>query len=170
MSVFFISDPHFGHESLCRSIRKMSAEESDELIIGNWNKIVHKKDVIFVLGDFTMENPRLIPSYVKRLNGQIRIIGGNHDDRRCCREFSELGIPVLGCLEYKGFIVTHIPIREEEVAYYRANIHGHIHATKNSYLPKDKYYNVNCEFHNYTPVDFEEIKNFILSAIKPTSL
>ena len=26
------------------------------------------------------------------------------------------------------------------------------------YLPKDKYYNVNCEFHNYTPVNFEEIR------------
>ena len=26
--------------------------------------------------------------------------------------------------------------------------------------PKGNYYNVNCEFHNYTPIPFEEIDNY----------
>lgn len=44
--VFFISDLHFGHKSLIRSLRNMEPEESDDLIIRNWNKTVHKKDTV----------------------------------------------------------------------------------------------------------------------------
>ena len=60
MSVFFTSDLHFGHKNLIEGLRKMSVEESDNLIISNWNKIVRKKDVVYILGDITMEKPQLI--------------------------------------------------------------------------------------------------------------
>lgn len=160
MSTFMISDPHFGHINLCRAIRKMTIEESDELIIRNWNRVVKKQDLVYLIGDVTMESYKLIPQYIKRLKGSIYVVGGNHDDRKCCQMLASLGIPVLGCVEYKGFIITHIPVREEEACYYTANIHGHIHANQKTYLPERKYYNVNCELHNYTPVNFEEIREF----------
>ena len=59
--VFFTSDLHFGHENLCRVIRGMSAKESEELIIENWNKVVTKRDLVYILGDFTFEKASRIP-------------------------------------------------------------------------------------------------------------
>jgi calcineurin-like phosphoesterase family protein len=50
---------------------------------------------------------------------------------------------------------------------FAGNIHGHIHKQGDmeglgKYNPPSldstKYYNVNTEFHNYTPIPFEEIE------------
>ena len=43
-TVYFISDAHFGHKSLSERFRGMSVEESDELLIRNWNNKVKKKE------------------------------------------------------------------------------------------------------------------------------
>lgn len=163
--VYFTSDLHFGHKNLCLGLRQMSIEESDELIINNWNKTITKRDIVYVLGDIVMEKHNLLEHYIKQLNGTIIVIGGNHDTRKCCKELQKLGIIVMGCVEYKGFICSHIPLHPDCVAECRGNIHGHIHLKGNieglgSYEPKPiegRYYNVNCEFHNYTPVPFDKI-------------
>ena len=115
--VFFTSDLHFGHTNLCLGLRQMSPVESDKLIIDNWNKVVTKRDVVYVLGDITMENQNIIPQYIKQLNGRIIIVGGNHDNRQCCDVYRKLGITVMGTLEYKGFICTHIPVHPCELEH-----------------------------------------------------
>ena len=172
--VFFTSDLHFGHKNLIEGLRKMTIEESDKLIISNWNKVVTKRDIVYILGDITMEKPQLIEQYLTQLKGEIRIIGGNHDDVRCCKMFQKLNIPVMGVLNYKGFICTHIPIHPSQIEYSRGNIHGHIHLSGDieglgRYNPskiEGKYYNVNTEFHNYTPVLFSDIVNYFESLNK----
>lgn len=55
--VFFTSDLHFGHENLYQGLRGMTAQESYDLIKRNWNKVVTKRDIVYVLGDITMEKP-----------------------------------------------------------------------------------------------------------------
>ena len=164
--VFFTSDLHFGHERLCLGLRGMTSKESDELIINNWNKVINKRDIVYILGDVTMENPKAISSYMNRLNGTKIVVGGNHDDKRCCAELAKIGIVVMGVCVYKGFLLTHIPVVEQEMVHFRGNIHGHIHKQSGTYNPESpsgRYYNVNTEFHNYTPILFEEIeKSFML--------
>lgn len=159
--VFFTSDLHFGHTNLCLGLRQMSPIESDRLIIDNWNKVVTKKDLVYVLGDITMENQNIIPQYIKQLNGRIIIVGGNHDTRECCEIYHQLGIPVLGCLKYKGFLCTHVPahpyeVQREHKQLFRGNIHGHIHCNEDTNLGP-LYYNVNTELHNYTPIAFDDL-------------
>ena len=151
----------------------MTAQESYDLIKRNWNKIVTKRDIVYVLGDITMEKHQHIAEYLSGLNGQICVIGGNHDYKRCCVEYQRLGIPVMGALEYKGFVCTHIPIHPQEMEFYRGNIHGHIHnqgiIDGLDYKPKtlgDRYYNVNVELHEYTPVLFNEIENYFINLQK----
>lgn len=168
--VFFTSDLHFGHKNLCQGLRGMTAEESDKLIIDNWNKVVTKRDLVYVLGDITMENQNDIPKYISQLNGRIVLIGGNHDTKQCCDVYRKLGITVMGCLKYKGFICTHIPVHpyeleQEDRQLLRGNIHGHVHRSGEidgiSYTPKTDYgplyYNVNIELHNYTPIAFDDL-------------
>ena len=165
--VFFTSDLHFGHKNLCEGLRGMTAEESDALIISNWNKVVSKRDIVYVLGDITMEKHKNIKDYISKLNGHIRIVGGNHDNVRCCHEYRELGITVMGVLIYKNYICTHIPIHESQLYGFAGNIHGHIHRQGEidglghytpATLDPTKYYNVNTEFHSFTPIEFEQIK------------
>jgi calcineurin-like phosphoesterase family protein len=166
--VFFTSDIHFGHKNLIHSLRSMTTEESDNLIIKNWNKVVTKRDIVYILGDVTMEKHNIIENYIKQLNGNIIIIGGNHDNRRCCIEYQKLGIPVMGVLEYKGFLCTHIPIHPTQLIGFKGNIHGHIHLSgifKDTGLydpPKleGPYFNVNTEFNNYTPIEFNKIEEY----------
>ena len=159
--VFFISDLHFGHKNLASVVRKMSVEDNDNLIISNWNKTVNKKDTVYVLGDLTMENYKLIEPLISQLKGNITIIGGNHDDKRCCRELCRLGIITMGALEYKGFICTHIPVHRMEVSgRYRGNIHGHIHTRDIDY--GNLYFNVCCELINYTPILFDKLVELFL--------
>lgn len=159
--VFFTSDLHFGHKNLCEGIRGMTVEKSDQLIINNWNKVITKRDIVYILGDVVMEKPDNVVKYLSQLNGQIRIVGGNHDTRECCEIYHQLGIPVLGCLKYKGFLCTHVPahpyeVQREHKQLFRGNIHGHIHCNEDTNLGP-LYYNVNTELHNYTPIAFDDL-------------
>lgn len=160
MAVFFISDLHFGHKNLCEELRGISSEESDKLIIKNWNQRVKKKDVVYILGDIVMENHNKVEEYMNQLHGIKYVVGGNHDTRKVCEKLSAMGIPVMGCVKYKGFICTHIPIESSQVNFFRGNIHGHIHINEKRNEPIGRYYNVNCEFHNYTPIPFEQIESY----------
>lgn len=167
--VFFTSDPHLGHKNLVEGLRNMSVEECDNLIISNWNRVVSKRDMVYVLGDLVMEKHNIIEKYIRQLNGNIIIVGGNHDNRRCCIEYQRLGIPVMGALNYKGYICTHLPVHESALLGFKGNIHGHIHKQGvidgvGEYYPETikhpRYYNVNVEFHDYTPIEFSEIERF----------
>lgn len=167
--VYFCSDPHFGHKNLCNNLRNMTVEESDNLIIQNWNSIVTKYDTVYIVGDLVLENYKLIAKYIKQLNGKIRLIGGNHDNPKCCRTLNDLGITVIGCLEYKGYIVTHIPVHPMELGRnrFKGNIHGHLHISEQindfdytNYNPGELYFNVNFEFNNYQLVEFSTIEEY----------
>ena len=153
--VYFISDPHFGHKNI-GNLRGMDSDTFDSLIIENWNKTVNKRDIVYVLGDITMEDHNSIGSYLSQLKGVIRVVGGNHDTLKCCKSISGMGITVMGCLLYKGFICTHIPIHPHELhGRFRGNIHGHIH-NQSIDLGED-YFNVVCERIGYTPMLFDDI-------------
>ena len=168
--VYFTSDLHFDHANLCRGLRNLDSIESNELIIKNWNNIVTKRDIVYILGDITMEKHHNISFFMKQLNGQKVIVAGNHDVLRCCKEFQSLKIPVMGVLQYKGFLCTHIPIHPTQLTGFIGNIHGHIHLSGiidgiGEYMPpklEGPYYNVNTEFHNYTPVLFDDIKQYFI--------
>ena len=165
MSTFFTSDLHFNHVNLITNIRHMTVEENNKLIIDNWNKIVNKKDVVYILGDITMEDHRHIAEFIKQLKGIIYVIGGNHDTRRCCTQLALSGIPVMGCIDYHHFILSHMPVDMSNLCGKIGNIHGHIHKSDGHYQFQMgiRYYNVNTEFHQYTPVDFEDIKKHFIN-------
>lgn len=167
--VFFTSDLHFGHENLCWSLRGVSAEINAKRIINNWNNTITKRDIVYVLGDVVMEKPAHL-HYLEQLNGTIHVVGGNHDDKRVCKELQRMGITVMGTLVYKRFLCTHIPVHPTQLVGFRGNIHGHIHLSGiigglgkyNSPQLEGPYYNVNTEFHDYTPVLFTDIEQAII--------
>lgn len=98
MITWFTSDTHFGHKRICELEKRpfgtpvletdtdderyqkaiTNCALMDEAIIENWNKHVSKKDRVYHLGDFAFHDEE---RYLSRLNGQIHIVFGNHDDK-----------------------------------------------------------------------------------------
>ena len=80
--IFFTSDLHFGHENVLRFDNRPfeTVDEMDDELIKRWNDKVAKGDLVYVLGDLiwkTATNEAV--QIIKRLNGQIVLIKGNHD-------------------------------------------------------------------------------------------
>lgn len=157
--VLFFSDPHFSHENMAKARGFSNIDEHDNHIIASWNKKVGKRDIVWLLGDISME--KKAPHYLLgKLNGIIRVVAGNHDRPQDMLEMLKYVHSISGMVNYKGFALTHCPIHETEIKRFRGNIHGHVH-TKS--LSDQRYFNVSAENINYEPISFQEllqIRNF----------
>lgn len=93
MKIFLTGDTHFNHSNMVAGYSDWGfrefedVEEMNETIIERWNEVVGKDDIVFHVGDFALCNVDIMRKLVKRLNGKIIIIRGNHDRvkklRRC---------------------------------------------------------------------------------------
>jgi calcineurin-like phosphoesterase family protein len=79
--VRFIADLHLSHQNMATRRGFSSIEEHDEHIIAQWNSVVSKRDVTYILGDVTMEKSSPYP-LLDRLNGLKHVVLGNHDRRQ----------------------------------------------------------------------------------------
>lgn len=157
MSTFFISDLHFGHENMAIKRGFSCADEMNELIITNWNLWISKRDLVFILGDITMEKKSYY-SLLSTMKGIKHVVLGNHDRRQDVKELLKYVDSVAGMTSYKGNILTHCPIHHSEMEERRFtfNIHGHVHEKTISDI---RYINVSCENTNYTPIEFNRLIN-----------
>lgn len=153
--VRFYSDPHFHHLNMAIKRGFKDANEMNEHIISEWNKIVHKKDTTYILGDITMEKDNY--EILNRLNGIKKVILGNHDRPQHVKSLLKYVNSVQSMKYYKGMIITHAPIHPCELEYrYKYNIHGHVHLNS---LEDNKYINVCAEAINYKPKLLKELIN-----------
>lgn len=78
---FYTSDHHFWHRNIGVLCQRplVEREEMDELMVQRWNEVVRPGDRVRHLGDFSLSiavAERIAP----RLNGDITIYSGNHDE------------------------------------------------------------------------------------------
>ncbi len=153
--VFIISDLHLGHNNMAIKRGFENSEEHDNYLIEQWNKVVHKKDTVWILGDVSMEKPTSYP-LLDKLNGYKKVVLGNHDRPQDVPKLLDHVNSVCGMIKYKGFILTHCPIHESELERFIANIHGHVH--DKSILDK-RYINVCPEAIGYAPILIDSLWN-----------
>jgi calcineurin-like phosphoesterase family protein len=122
---YFIGDTHFGHKKMPELRCFFSLEEHDETLIENWNSVVRKQDVVYVLGDFAF-GAAVVHSVAPRLRGDKRLILGNHD-LHATKVYSAYFNKLYGAMPFGDGIVTHIPVHESQLDRYAFNIHGHLH-------------------------------------------
>lgn len=159
-NTWIISDTHFGHKNIITYENRpfSTVEEMDENMIEYWNNDVNKHDTVFHLGDFAFASKTRIEELVKRLNGDITLILGNHD--RFINKDPEYWLK-LGFTEvsrypiiYKDFwIFSHEPMYMNSNMPY-ANVHGHLH---NNVLKGGNYFNACVEHLQYSPVLFSTV-------------
>lgn len=81
--VFFVSDLHLSHALVqrIRSERGLAiAAEHDDLLAENWDRAIKTGDMVYVLGDLTLEsNPTRALEWISDRPGRKVFVAGNHD-------------------------------------------------------------------------------------------
>ena len=172
MNVFFIGCLHLQHHWMARHRGFNNSDDHDNYLINSWNNKINKKDIVYILGDISMESST--PYFLlDKMNGVKRVVLGNHDLPKHTRQLLIHVETVAGMIDYKGFVLTHAPIHPMEIGSCRGNIHAHIHENKlleyeanrlyhddtTQIKTLDKYYNVDAALINYQPRTIEELIN-----------
>lgn len=163
MNYWFTADTHFGHANIIKYCNRpfKDSVEMNETIIENWNKVVGKQDLVFHLGDFCFaKEDGVFDLYLKRLNGLIVFIKGNHD-RTAWRNRHKFyaAHDSYHEVEIGGQDITlcHYAMRVWNKSHHGAwHLYGHSHGS----LPDDPNalsFDCGVDCHNYTPINFDEV-------------
>lgn len=171
-SIFVYSDPHFGHQATCTTFKKADgsdlrpwdvAQDMNEALVENHNKVVGPKDKVYILGDMSMSKTHL--HHLGRLNGDKVLIKGNHDIfgidiyKRYFRDIR--GVHVIG-----KAVLTHVPVHPQCLDRWNLNVHGHLHSDEvllPSGKPDPKYICVSVEqpWMNFNPIAWEDLMKVV---------
>lgn len=174
---FVISDTHFGHTNSWEKFKLpngdplrpfTSTEEMDDTMVERWNAKVGPHDTVYHLGDVVINRKSL--HHVKRLNGKLRLVRGNHDIFKD-QDYRDVGFESLyGVRVFTDkFILSHIPLHPDCITdRFKVNVHGHTHSNRvmrQMQLPEMKhlqeidprYYCVCVEQIDYQPISFDEL-------------
>lgn len=158
IKTYIIADTHFCHERVIRYENRpfANADEMDEKMIENWNRIVDEDDLVIHLGDVGIFNASQAESILPRLNGRKLLIRGNHDSFTKTK-WEKLGFRMYERYFLDDYILTHKPVNETALStavssgLLKGNIHGHTHS-QNDHLDEDLYKCCSVEFIDYKPV------------------
>ena len=180
--VFFTADLHFGHENVIKLDGRpfANAEEMDEELIRRWNAKVGKGDLVYVLGDMIWQcHNDGAAELIKKLNGQIILIKGNHDRflknaasknaLATVKDYDDIRVSLADGTK-RRCILSHYYIPMYNGHFSGAiHLHGHSHFTDEADIEVDmteklnemgfpgEVYNVGCMYWNYEPVTLDEI-------------
>lgn len=159
--VFFIADTHFGHRGILefsetKPFRPFaSIEEHDAELVRRWNSVVGPRDTVWHLGDFCFGKRNL--EIAAQLNGNKKLVMGNHD-MYATEDYLRYFTRLSGAVEYKGLVLTHVPVHECQLSRWYMNVHGHLHThrlTSGAGKPDGRYVCVSAEQVDLTPVPFD---------------
>lgn len=165
---FYIGDTHFGD----RGIAKYQSPFSDtrtmnDTIISNWNRKVRDTDHVYIVGDFSVNANIDFGKFLKRLNGRLHLICGNHDfillQKKGYLKYFE-SVDMIKYIKDRGenICLCHYPIAEwggrmNDVKHVYAHIHKNstdvfkfMHERGNSYC-------ASAMINNYEPCTLEEL-------------
>lgn len=144
---YYIADPHYYHAGLNDRMDKRgfsSLEDMHEYMISQWNSRVRRNDEVVILGDLSVGRAEETNEIVKRLNGRLYWILGNHDSKlagnskldksrfRWIKDYAEMND------NGRKVVLCHYPIlfyngqfrRDENDNAKVWMLHGHTHITE----------------------------------------
>ena len=184
--IWFTSDSHFNHKNILQFTKRpwKTIEEHDEALIKNWNDVVGVDDTVFHLGDFCFGNPQKVMEVRERLNGNIILIRGNHDDKNLQRSlwtlFDEVLYQARIQVDGRTVYLNHFPFlcfAHGNPSTYRdwaVNLFGHVHSGPGSksedvsrldnLFPTQ--YDVGVDNNEYRPISWKEVMEKINKQIE----
>lgn len=172
MSAFVTADLHIDHAKILSfdapdgsPMRPHSClEEMQQDLEERWNKRVHKKDTVYVLGDVAFSKTGL--RLMERFNGRKVLVAGNHD-RLPAKLYLQYFDDIRGAYFHHGdstmlggLIFTHIPVHPDNLrGHYLGCVHGHLHChlvIRDGQIDK-RYFNACVERNGFAPVALDDI-------------
>ncbi len=174
-NLFFTSDTHFGHANIIKFCNRpfVSVDEMNEGLIARWNEVVKPEDTVWSLGDFAFMQFDQTKEIIKRLNGNLHMVLGNHDQKiaQNRKELLESGL-VKEIRDYKELswdkqkmCLFHYAQRAWNGSHYGSwQLFGHTHGTMEPYgksvdVGLDSPYVTGTP--EYRPFSFEEVSQFM---------
>ena len=125
-----------------------SVEQMNEVMIEKWNKKVHARDEVVILGDLSLGNGKETNEILCRLKGRLCLIRGNHDERylrdkefdvsrfEWVRDYAEIHD------NKRKIVLMHYPVfcyngqfrRGADGTPLTYMLHGHIHKSEDQVL------------------------------------
>lgn len=170
--IWFISDTHFCHNKdfLYTPRGFTNIADHDITLMHNWNSVVAPDDIVYHLGDVILSNTEKGIEILKRLNGQIHIIRGNHDTeakinlyKDCPNVVEVVDAKYLTIGKKYHFYLSHYPTItsnfDDGKNIHKAiiNIFGHTHQIEKFYNNNPFMYCVCADAHHNAPVEFSTI-------------
>lgn len=160
-----------------------SGEWHDELLAANWDSVVDKRGVVWVLGDLCLQGARVTENalaWIKDRPGRKHLISGNHDNvhpgvernfakwmPRYLEVFETVQPFVRRRIAAQSVLMSHFPYASqgdhtvtERYAQWRLPdmgewlLHGHVHSREKI---RGKMIHVGVDAWNFTPVGQDEI-------------
>lgn len=175
MTVFLTSDEHHGHRNIITYCNRpfANAEEMTEELVRRHNAVVRPNDVVYHLGDFSLDERRVEP-VLRRLHGDHHLVPGNHDRCHPChhrwraaeRRYLDYGFKSVSIqLTLEGFLAEHMPYagdhsERDRYAEHRPKdhgqwlLHGHIHG---KWKVRDRMINVGVDVWDFAPVALDAL-------------
>lgn len=168
--IYFTSDTHFGHdrEFIWGPRGFTNHVDHDKEVIRRWNEVVGPDDIVYHLGDVMLGDNKYGISCLRQLNGNIKIIPGNHDTQTRLDLYRMVeNVEVLGLAEmikYKKyhFYLSHHPTMTsnlEKAPYLRMhliNLYGHTHQQTQFYNGIPFMFHVGLDSNNNTPISIDD--------------
>ena len=81
MGTFFTADTHFDDPYSLQYFNRpfQSVDEMNRVMVEKWNSVVTENDMVYHLGDFTLDDITHFTKWVNQLNGNLKILPGSHD-------------------------------------------------------------------------------------------
>lgn len=174
---FYIADLHFGHFNIIRYDNRpfVTANEMDNVLIANWNRVVSDDDYVWILGDISWHNESKTINIFKQLKGHKMLVKGNHD--KISNTLAKCFNRIVDYAEFNDgkekVVMSHYPMPFWN-GQFRDTIHlyGHVHNSHQWNICESwinearalqaipmRMYNVGCmmDWMNYTPRTLDEI-------------
>lgn len=170
-TIWFTADHHYGHANIICFCKRpfLTCDEMDEVMTMRWNEVVEPNDIVYHLGDFTLDDRKIAQSYFRRLNGLIKVIPGGHDKRwlRSHAYFSRdagvevrpplftLEVPAVGPKQVSPIVLCHYSMRIWDRSHYGSfHLYGHSHGRLS---PVGRSMDVGVDAHDFYPVSLGSV-------------
>jgi len=162
---FITSDTHFWHTNIIKFCKRpfFDAKRMNDCLVERWNQKVPKNATVWHLGDFAFHHKAdVLERIVRQLNGQIRIILGNHDEKKEFEKVAHLFAEIIpsGFVEHRvnrrKIVMCHYPMASWNGSHDGSvMLHGHCHGTLEEL---DGRLDVGVDCHgNYEPFSYDEV-------------
>lgn len=181
-NIYFTSDTHFHHENILKFCNRpfSDIQEMDNKLVENWNSVVSEDSLVFHLGDFAWGGYNAWKHVRDRLNGEIILIKGNHEEKNMTQTaerelFSLVAYQVKIRVEDRAVYLNHYPFLTYAGVYRIEKdmvwqLYGHTHSGPLSSNGKDMsrlemafptQYDVGVDNNSFRPISWNSVKEII---------